>query len=846
MSILRMVFVTTLCAALLAVQAAGSNVILLPGENGSTTTANAYAGDPVSSLGSFAASEESFLATANIAGSRYYVLAKSGTDTLLVLDSLFDPVQQLDLGVPATSMALTSDGRRLLVLAGQLKVYDTSGGLLTDITPSPAPAVGSNPVDLAISHDSKRVFVLSSASRKLTALNLTTLAVAGSVSIPGISTAVAVAPNGLVYVSAQNRIYEVDGQTVTLRGQIALNGQPGPLSFSPDGLYAVAPNQTPITGKSVWYFDIANLSEASYFSNFGDVVDKIVVTSTTKAYGFSSSTGRLFVITMKPATTSTVASLNMDEATFSSLPGDHKFHGVTTLTASDEVPQAKFLYVATTSPSLARANLVTSLVDKTVTTSAVALSASFAGPAGTGVPASVMKFNDNLGVAPGATTLPLVVRVMNNAGRPLAGVPVTYSTAAPGVTLPDAITTTNAQGFAQVRATTPTTPGQITVNVDIGGGALTTSFKIIVGEGPSGETGGLSIASGNGQVVRYSFLSNEPMKIRLVDPVTGTPLAAKVVKFQVTEGSGTVMVATGFSSGGGPISGTSVNVKTNSQGYAGVTFIGTALLGGHSYEQEAVTASYLGGSVEFTVITVMSTMPGTGLEAPYPTVRTIKPDFANRKITGRVGETIPAAIKVSVFVTAGPESGQGLPGVGLTVSTGLEPAVGPTAACAGGTVLTDGAGVATCDVVIGPKVGNATLQLNVGSFNNQPPISLTVLPGVPSRIDIVQGNNQTGGPGELLPIPLLARIVDAGGNPMPGATAQWEVVTTGTATLSEVTTIANATGHVSARATLGSIAGPVQIRVRSGTATATFTLTVIIPVGGIQKISGDGQTTLIN
>ncbi len=46
-------------------------------------------------------------------------------------------------------------------------------------------------------------------------------------------------------------------------------------------------------------------------------------------------------------------------------------------------------------------------------------------------------------------------------------------------------------------------------------------------------------------------------------------------------------------------------------------------------------------------------------------------------------------------------------------------------------------------------------------------------------------------------------------------------------------------------ATLGSIGGAAQVQATSGTASATFNLTVNIPSVGIQKVSGDQQTAVI-
>jgi len=778
---------------------------------------------------------------ANAAGSRYYVLAKSSTNTLVVADEALSVLQQFDLGLAATSMALSPDGKRLYVLTSQLRVYDASGSSLVDITPASGPDVGVNPVDVAFSHDSTRAFILSSASRKLTVLNVNTLAIIGSVSVPGLSTAVAVSPSGFVYASAQNRIYQIDGDAAALKAEIALNGQPGRLVFTPDGKHALAVNETPLTGKAIWYFNLETVTEENYFSNFGDTVKKIAVVSNSLAYGFSSLSGRLFVITLSP--------FNMDEASFSNLLGDGTFSGVTSITASDELPASKYLYVATSGVSLTRVNLATSLAQGQVSPSNVAKEAAFVGPAATGTPASAQKFNDNQQVDPGATTRPLIVRALNSAGRPMANVPVTFSTTAPGATLQNALAVTNANGFAQATVKAPSASGNVTVDVDLGGGALTATFTVIVGEGGGpGGPGGLSILSGNGLVVRenYSTINQEPLVIKLLDD-QGAPRKDVVVTFAVKTGSGTLNLAVGYKSGGGAVSGSQITVKTNADGTAAVNFTGPSLFGGgSSYSPSTITAKVANtNQVSFIITTIISVLPGGG-QAPDPLVTMLAPPSTNRRINGKVGQTIPGAIRLSVVVTAGFQAGQAIPGVGVKISTGLDPAAGPTAECAGGLVLTDATGVATCDVVIGPKIGTATLRAYVGGFNIQPAITLTVTPGDAGAIEILSGNNQVGTPGQRLPVPLTARITDAGGNPLPGVPAQWEVVTPGTATLSSTTSVADSSAQVSTTVTLGNIAGPLQIRVRAGNAVAMFTLSVSIPLSAVQMVSGDGQTTLVN
>ena len=67
----------------------------------------------------------------------------------------------------------------------------------------------------------------------------------------------------------------------------------------------------------------------------------------------------------------------------------------------------------------------------------------------------------------------------------------------------------------------------------------------------------------------------------------------------------------------------------------------------------------------------------------------------------------------------------------------------------------------------------------------------------------------------------------------------------GTVTLSNVISTTDSNGNASALATLGSIAGVAQVKATAGTVSATFSLNVNIPSVGIQKVSGDQQTTVV-
>jgi uncharacterized protein (TIGR03437 family) len=242
--------------------------------------------------------------------------------------------------------------------------------------------------------------------------------------------------------------------------------------------------------------------------------------------------------------------------------------------------------------------------------------------------------------------------------------------------------------------------------------------------------------------------------------------------------------------------------------------------------------------VVLTVVTVRLSTAGN--PAPPPSVELLEP-VEDRVIIGQAGQTLAEAIRVRVVDSLGVP----VAGAGLTVTTGLDPTLFPSAACEGGTVLTDGTGIASCNLVIGSRIGtDVPIRVNVGSFRDLGNLVLNVTPGAPALMRILQGNSQTGNAGQRLPLALVAQVTDAGGNVLPGAAVTWEVIS-GAATLSNTVNTSDLNGRVSTLVTLGSAPGPTQIRVRSGAAQATFTATTNVAISGITKVSGDTQDAQI-
>ena len=104
--------------------------------------------------------------------------------------------------------------------------------------------------------------------------------------------------------------------------------------------------------------------------------------------------------------------------------------------------------------------------------------------------------------------------------------------------------------------------------------------------------------------------------------------------------------------------------------------------------------------------------------------------------------------------------------------------------------------------------------------------------GPATDLVLVSGNEQSAEPGDDLPAPLVVRLVDAQGNPVPAAAVSW-VVGSGGGDVSPATAQTNTDGLASATLTLGESAGVNTVNaVVSGLETVTFTASATGDGGG--------------
>src|SRR5690349_8468638 len=302
----------------------------------------------------------------------------------------------------------------------------------------------------------------------------------------------------------------------------------------------------------------------------------------------------------------------------------------------------------------------------------------------------------------------------------------------------------------------------------------------------------ISIVSGSGQLV----LAANPSKSMtvLVRDSSGKPQASAQVNWKATGTTGSI----------GTLSQTTTT--TDSTGHASNTLFTPIPTAGTPFVQTTVTAT-LGTSaanVQFTITTVAN--PSA---IPQVQVSLTSPTLGQLPLIGAAGQQ--GGVPIKVFVKAISGSGQGVPNVAVFVAPDI-PSNPSTIACSSGTVLTGSDGVATCNPVFGGKIGTGSFTVSVGSYVSFPGLGSKVVVGAPGSLVITRGNNQTGSPGQTLPLPLVAQLTDLGGNPLPGVQLVFEPVVAGTATFINLRTTTDNNGKASAQVVLGNAAGAVQIR----------------------------------
>lgn len=801
-------------------------------------------------------------------GTKYYLIANGGAAVTAVEGNFTNPRTVVANVATAPSTAVIQpDGRRLVLIAG--KVYFIDTGSDTVLNPNGLDVDGTA-IDVAISWDSSRAYVLSrsqpgSSATVLTAIDLVNnFAKIGTITFPGNqeqqATGVIFGPNGLLYLSAYARVYEIDPSTLKLTngGELPARGYPNRGTVTADGKYIIFPNRTPIFGgNSIMQLDLSSRSFGYDAASTAEVFTRFfpasLDTSPTKMYAYGSS-GRLYDLTLgsqvilDKSQVNTIFQSGLEVPVFPNL------------TFSNEAPP-RTLWVTrnvtnldgSTSRQLIQTDLRDQRIQQQNLPTAQQLEMSFLSPGVTSGGSRLLAFNTSQTVSGGGKIpFPLVTKMIDNLGRGIYRGLVTFQSDNPAVVIANPQVVTGADGWAQTYVTLPNVPGTYKVTAGGGLGVTSTEFTLVVpgiiGGGGGTTQGGIFIFSGNGQVQRENFPLQEPLTVQVLD-AAGLPVSGqKVVWTQVK--------------GGGPYAGSTIETNTDSEGKAYLQFTTGLVPLPLAADQATIEAATSFGKVTFYATTITLRQPN-GQTAGDAQIEYIYPnlgDVNNRNITLEAGTVLKNAIGIRVADYLG----QPLENIGLQVTTKAPPVyfgvdgIGPppppdgfTASC-DGNPTTNAAGNVTCDIKAGSKPGaNIPLYVIVGSYRSMAPLNLTITIGKPSKLRITSGNGQKAKANTQLPAALGVQVTDLGGNPIGSVAVTWSRVgTVNFGTFAADRTITNSSGLAQNTFRTGTVPGKYQVRAQidlpnpppgSTPIFVTFDVEVDTTVGGLIQVSGNGQ-----
>jgi uncharacterized protein (TIGR03437 family) len=406
----------------------------------------------------------------------------------------------------------------------------------------------------------------------------------------------------------------------------------------------------------------------------------------------------------------------------------------------------------------------------------------------------------------------MVTASLNRVAQPNLTLTVSANPGRPTVTCPPQATTgPNGQATITCRSgvigdpeTSPNPP--VDVQITVSDGQRTVVFSITIDPNKT-LLEGLSKISGDGQRVAQGVDLPFPLVVRSV--IDGVPLVNERLTVSVPAGQTMALTCPVFA-------------FTDAEGFAFIRCRGGTVFG----EQNVlVTVGGPGGSlVQFTV-TVRASSSGIATELEIVTVG---------PINAAVGDVRPNAVRV--VATDG--SGQRVAGRPVYFRSDDGVTFNPPMA------FTDGLGEASTAVTFGCSNRNrGTIEVGFSEDVTDDEIDFQLTVGTFARIDKLQGDNQSGVPGQTLSsAALLVQVGDMCGNPLAQQRLTWRVHPEARATFRNVVDTTNASGRSSVLVQLGSYGGPFTVTAQAGEVMATFNIDVTMEPSQLRRLSGNDQT----
>ena len=401
-------------------------------------------------------------------------------------------------------------------------------------------------------------------------------------------------------------------------------------------------------------------------------------------------------------------------------------------------------------------------------------------------PASLTKF---AGDAQQATvgepvqTIPVVL-VRDQHGNPVPGVTVTFQVIAGGGNIQNTIATTDDEGLASVgRWTLGTVVQPQSLRASVSG--LT---PVVFTLTPEAGAGVQFVIEGTPPTAATSGAPFGPIVVRLRDPYGNfVPLALIGVTASLVGSEAGTLTGTTFAS-------------TDADGRA--TFPSMAIIGGAGQK----TLQFSSGNLTPVSIPIM-----LAAGAPAHLI----------KLTND-GQQVPAGGTASATPSVRVVDDAYTPLAGVTVTFAIASGGGTLTAA---TATSDANGVATVGSwTVGGVMGEASLTASVPGADDVT-FTATIIPGAPTVLEKVAGDDQTANVNTQVPIPLRVRVTDAFGNPVPEVTVVFSV-TSGGGLIVGPNGFTNALGIASIGDwTLGPAPGTNTARAVIGDLSVTFTAT---------------------
>ncbi len=394
-------------------------------------------------------------------------------------------------------------------------------------------------------------------------------------------------------------------------------------------------------------------------------------------------------------------------------------------------------------------------------------------------------------------TNPLIVRVLDQNSAVLSGVTVSFSVTPSSGVLTPASATTGSDGQASTTLQLGSTARTYTVTASVSGITQQATFTATATEPPRAAT--LEQGSGDGQTGETGHHLTDPLIVTVLDQY-GNPLSGVTVSFSVTPTDGVLSPA---------------SVDTDSDGEAS-----TLLQLGGTVGEYIVTANVPGvSSVTFTATATAPPPP-----PPPARVATTLEKVSGDSQTDRTNQHLTNPLIVKVI----DQDRDALSDV--TVSFTVNPSSGvlsPTSA------TTDADGQASTALQLGGTARTYTVTASVSGLSSVTFTATATEPPRAATLEVVSGDSQRKEAYQHLPDPLVVKVLDQYGDPLPDATVSF-TVTPSVGVLSPASATTDADGQASTILRFGKTTGTYTVTVAAAgvNQSVTFTATATVrPTG---------------